>query len=155
MQVSFQFADGTVAAPGIAFTNENNTGVYRAASNDVRVSMAGTDIFRLFKSAGNYFADLFTAAFVKTLKLDYGAGTGALVTINKPSGRVTLNAATGASSSVSNNLVTPTSIVFTVLETVDATATSILPFAPGSGGFTVTLNAVPTGTVKIAFAVFN
>lgn len=43
MLVPLEFSDGTAAAPGITFTNETSSGFYRAATNDVRVSVAGSD----------------------------------------------------------------------------------------------------------------
>jgi hypothetical protein len=41
-----KFPDGTVSAPGITFTNETNSGLYRSASGDFRFSVAGTDEVR-------------------------------------------------------------------------------------------------------------
>jgi hypothetical protein len=35
--------DGVVGGPAYSFTNETTTGIYRAGSNDLRVSIAGTD----------------------------------------------------------------------------------------------------------------
>jgi len=164
MQAAMTFADGASATPSIAFTNETNTGLYRAASNDVRISMAGSDIFRLFKSTGNYFVDLFTAAFVKTIKLDWTDKSGGAAqidntTINKPAGKV-LAAITGGLGTgmfrVDNSLVTANSIVLVVLQTnTDATCTSVGSVVPAAGSFMVKFNANPTGNITFGFTVFN
>ena len=46
MTVTFKIADGTVSAPGIAFTNEPQTGFYRAGTGDMRAAVQGVDTFR-------------------------------------------------------------------------------------------------------------
>ena len=55
MLVAFRFADGTVALPSLSFTSETNSGIYRAATNDVRVSIAGVDRTRWRADASNPF----------------------------------------------------------------------------------------------------
>lgn len=52
MNASFQFADGTQAAPGAAWSAETSTGFYRAAAGDLRVSVLGTDMFRWKSDTG-------------------------------------------------------------------------------------------------------
>lgn len=47
MLVPFQNVDGTVLEPGITFTNEPGSGIYRAGSNDIRFSVGGEDTFRV------------------------------------------------------------------------------------------------------------
>lgn len=46
MTVPLYFADGTKAAPGASWNNEQSTGFYRAALGDIRVSVIGQDLFR-------------------------------------------------------------------------------------------------------------
>jgi hypothetical protein len=46
MLVPFKNADGNVITPGVSWTNESNTGFYRAAAADMRVSVAGSDRMR-------------------------------------------------------------------------------------------------------------
>jgi hypothetical protein len=46
MRASFQFADGTVSDPGIQWSNDNSTGIYRAGLGDMRVTVSGLDLFR-------------------------------------------------------------------------------------------------------------
>jgi hypothetical protein len=50
MQYPLTFGDGTVSAPGIAWTNETGSGLYRAAAADMRVSLQGYgDTFRWYQ----------------------------------------------------------------------------------------------------------
>jgi len=51
MLAPFKFADGTINAPSMTFDNEPLTGFYRAAFNDVRLSIFGEDIIK-FTPAG-------------------------------------------------------------------------------------------------------
>lgn len=46
MLTSFRFNDGSKAAPGIAFTNEPSTGIYRAAGGVLRIAVQGSDILQ-------------------------------------------------------------------------------------------------------------
>ena len=46
MLVPFLNADGTTLAPGISFSNEPNSGLYRPLVNDVRMSIGGEDTTR-------------------------------------------------------------------------------------------------------------
>jgi len=47
MNAPFKFEDGVVAAPSITWSNEPNSGWYRAGAGDMRVSIQGSDLFRL------------------------------------------------------------------------------------------------------------
>ena len=42
---SFSIGDGTVSAPGIAFSSDTNTGFYRAAADTIGVSCGGVSRF--------------------------------------------------------------------------------------------------------------
>ena len=81
------------------------------------------------------------------------AGTTGNQTINKISGTVNI-AAAGTSVTVTNSLVTTSSIVLCVLRTNDATA-RIASVVPGSGSFTINLTAAATGEVSVGFVVYN
>lgn len=74
-------------------------------------------------------------------------------TINKPTGTVNI-AAAGTTVTVTNSLVTTSSIVFAVLRTNDATAT-IKNVVPWSGSFVINLGAAATAEVSIGFIVYN
>ena len=89
-----------------------------------------------------------------SLGLAATATTTANPTINKPAGQVSV--AIGASTcTVTNSLVTATSIVLCELQFVDATFTEILSVVPGSGSFVITGNANATALTKIGFVVIN
>ena len=80
-------------------------------------------------------------------------GTTGNQTINKPSGTVNI-AAAGTTVTVTNSLVTTSSLVFCQLRTNDATA-KIKNVVPGSGSFVITLDAAATAEVSIGFFVIN
>ena len=46
MLAPFKFADGSRQAPGATWTNEPNTGLYRAAAGDLRMSVRANDVMR-------------------------------------------------------------------------------------------------------------
>jgi hypothetical protein len=46
MSVGLKGVDGSAAAPSFTFAAGTSTGLYRAATNDVRMSLGGTDYFR-------------------------------------------------------------------------------------------------------------
>lgn len=82
------------------------------------------------------------------------SGTPGAATINKPAGKVAI--AIGASSVVvTNSLVTSASIVLAVLQFADATANTIRSVVPGTGSFTINVNAAATAATKVAFVVIN
>lgn len=81
-------------------------------------------------------------------------GTTGNRTINKPAGTVNI-AAAGSSVTVTNSLVTSSSIVYAVLRTNDSSATGIKSVVPSSGSFIITLNAAATAEVSVGFIVFN
>lgn len=47
MLTSLKLGDGTVTAPAVTFTNETNSGLYRAAASDMRLAVGGVDRLRL------------------------------------------------------------------------------------------------------------
>ena len=81
------------------------------------------------------------------------AGTTGNQTINKASGTVNI-AAAGTSITVTNSLVTTSSIVFATIRTNDATAV-IKNVVPAAGSFTINLNAAATAETSIGFFVIN
>lgn len=82
------------------------------------------------------------------------SGTPGDATINKPSGIVAIAAGQSAVT-VTNSLVSATSVVMAVLQQVDGTLTQILTVVPGPGSFVVTGNAAATAATKVAFWVLN
>lgn len=82
-----------------------------------------------------------------------GGTTGAQV-INKPIGTVNFAAAATAIV-VTNSTVSTSSIIFPVIRTADATCTFVKSVVPGSGSFTITLNAGCTAETSVGFMVTN
>lgn len=80
-------------------------------------------------------------------------GTTGNQTINKPSGSVNI-AASGTTVTVTNSLVTSSSLVFAVVRTNDSTAL-IKNVVPGSGSFVINMNAAVTAETSIGFWVIN
>jgi len=81
------------------------------------------------------------------------SGTTGNQTINKASGTVNI-AAAGTTVTVTNSLVSATSIVFAVIRTNDATAT-IKNVVPAAGSFVINLGAAATAETSIGFFVIN
>jgi len=81
------------------------------------------------------------------------SGTTGNQTINKASGTVNI-AAAGTTVTVTNSLVTASSIVYAVIRTNDATAT-IKNVVPSAGSFVINLGAAATAEVSIGFFVIN
>lgn len=52
LEVAIRALDGSVGSPGYTFDNDPDTGIYRVASNNVRISAGGIDIFGFANSAG-------------------------------------------------------------------------------------------------------
>jgi hypothetical protein len=80
-------------------------------------------------------------------------GTTGNQTINKPSGTVNI-AAAGTTVTVTNSLVSTSSIVIAVVRTNDSTA-YIKNVVPSAGSFVITLGAAATAEVSIGFIVNN
>lgn len=80
-------------------------------------------------------------------------GTTGNQTINKAAGTVNI-AAAGTTVTVTNSLVSTSSIVLAVIRTNDATA-YIKNVVPGSGSFVINLGAAATAEISIGFVVIN
>ena len=81
------------------------------------------------------------------------SGTTGNQTINKASGTVNI-AASGTTVTVTNSLVSASSIVYAVIRTNDSTAT-IKNVVPSAGSFVINLGAAATSEVSIGFFVIN
>lgn len=113
-------------------------------------SAAITNPYSINVASGNSYHD---GKLVLGQTITTGGTTGNQ-TINKPTGTVNI-AAAGTTVTVTNSLVTTSSIVYAVIRTNDATATGIKNIVPASGSFVITLNAAATAEVSIGFIVFN
>ena len=63
---------GTVGAPSITFTDEQQSGLYRASSGDIRMSVLGTDVYRVTNA--NKF-EIWTGTEFKPVVLDGQQGS--------------------------------------------------------------------------------
>lgn len=80
-------------------------------------------------------------------------GTTGNQTINKMSGVINI-AAAGTTVTLTNSLISSTSIIHLTLQTADATAKSAIGVC-GAGSAVITLNAAATGAVAIGFLITN
>ena len=92
--------------------------------------------------------------YAPTLWASNDSGTPGNAVINRPSGQVAV-AIGAAAVTVTNDLVTATSVVICTLQFIDATFTQILSVVPGPGSFVITGNATATAATKIGFIVIN
>jgi hypothetical protein len=100
----------------------------------------------------NTYRDLLVRKHFVDQTVTAGGTTGAQ-TINKAAG--TVNIAAGQTAIVvTDSLVTTSSEVFAVIRTNDTTAL-VKNVVPGSGTFTITLNAAATAETSIGFIVLN
>lgn len=110
-----------------------------------------------FYAGGNGSGDLTmtlaAATGMSVTKTVTAGGTTGNQTINKMAGTVNI-ATAGTTVTVTNSLVSATSIVFAVVRTNDGTAT-IKNVVPGSGSFVITLTAGATAETSIGFFVVN
>lgn len=67
MRAPLLFGDGAEGAPGITWSNEPSTGLYRGGTGDMRVSVLGSDLFRWnngkaqqWDTTGSAWADVLT-----------------------------------------------------------------------------------------------
>lgn len=154
---------------GIAIDGTNQLS-FIAGNGTNRISRAAIGIASLTNTAGAESGDLtfltqsggtamsekmrITGAGGLTINAtNTAAGTTGNQTINKASGTVNI-AAAGTTVTVTNSLVTTSSIVFAVIRTNDATAV-IKNVVPGAGSFTINLNAATTAETSIGFFVIN
>jgi hypothetical protein len=92
---------------------------------------------------------------VKQLNIDQTIDTtaGDSATINKAAGRFRKDT-TGTTFTVTNSLVTTSSIIILTFVNQDLTAVN-MGVAASSGSFVVTFNGAPTGNTDVNFVVFN
>ena len=150
---------------------DNTNGFTIGAGNGTRmIGRAGISIASLTNTAGSESGDMIFStqsggtAMTEKMRITSGggitltatntaSGTTGNQTINKPSGTVNI-AAAGTTVTVTNSLVTASSIVFAVIRTNDATAT-IKNVVPAAGSFVINLGAATTAETSIGFFVIN
>jgi hypothetical protein len=124
------------------YINATETSITGTTHNLLNLLVGGSSRFRVNNSGKITFDSTITAA-----------GTTGDQTINKPSGTVNI-AAAGTTVTVTNNLVTTSSIVTAVVRTNDTTA-YIKNVVPSAGSFVITLGAAATAETSIGFIVNN
>jgi len=168
----YQVGTSTAAGNQAAYFDFSNTALTFAVgnSNSRLISRTGIGIANLNNTAGSEAGDMtfltqsggtamsekmrITGAGGLTINATNTAtGTTGNQTINKASGTVNI-AAAGTTVTVTNSLVTASSIVYAVIRTNDATAT-IKNVVPAAGSFVINLNAATTAETSIGFFVIN
>lgn len=136
---------------------KSNGGFYFSSSstpdgaNDAAIKRDGTNRLIIDNASGSP-ADLKVRQHYVDQTITAGGTTGNQ-TIDKAAG--TVNIAAGNSAvTVTNNLVSTSSLVFAVIRTNDATAT-IKNVVPASGSFVINLTAAATAEISIGFLVIN
>lgn len=112
------------------------------AGDFVNWQLAGTSKFKVKSSGLIVLENTVTAG-----------GTTGNQTINKPSGTVNI-AASGTAVTVTNSLVTTSSIVYAVARTNDTTC-SVKNVVPSSGSFVINMSAACTAETSVGFLVVN
>lgn len=171
MQSIFDVDNSNSTAGAQAFGFEKANGfVFTAANGTRRVARAALKLSNLVNTAGSETGDLsfYTkpsgGAIAESFRItsagglsaqgtNTASGTTGNQTINKTTGTVNI-AASGTTVTVTNSLVSTSSLVFAVIRTNDTTAT-IKNVVPGSGSFVITLTAAATAEVSIGFLVVN
>lgn len=83
-------------------------------------------------------------------------GTPGNATITTPTGQVAVAAAAASVTVTSNSdVVTTASIIYAVIQEVDATCNTVRSVVPSAGSFVITLNAACTADTNVGFVVFN
>ena len=75
LTAALKVVDGTVGGPGVAFTSETSSGLYRAGANDLRMTVGGTA--RSKWTAAGFFADVLTALTAVGVSLKGAVADGA------------------------------------------------------------------------------
>lgn len=147
-----------IAAPTLAFagasTVTNAATLYVNAAPTAGANATITNAYAFWVDAGTSRFDgavLFNGAI--TADAGDESGTPGAATINKAVGKAAI-AIGAASVTITNSLVTASSIVLVTAIDQDATAVN-LTAAPGSGSFVVTAAGVATAATKFSFLVIN
>lgn len=151
-----QITSGT-GASGLSITSTNSfLGDFNNNSNGTYLRIIdsnSTYAFNADATAAGIFALQEIADYQLNRTITAGGTTGNR-TINKPAGTVNFAAAATAIT-VTNSLVTTSSLIFTTIRTADATCTFVKSTVPGSGSFVITLNAGCTAETSVGFLVLN
>jgi len=160
---TFAVDSAPIASTNVSITNSSTyysaggavgSGVTNSYGLNITANTGATNnyIARYAGSAGEVVRYR-TDGQIALLATNTAGGTTGAQTINKPSGTVNF-AAAATSLVVTNSLCTTSSIVLCDIRTNDTTAV-IKNVVPGSGSFTITLNAAATAETSVGFLIIN
>lgn len=157
---SLQIDAGNATASALKFTAGTTTGQTSTDGVDFGIDTAGNGLMRqrealdlIFYTTNAEVMRLKAAGNIVVPTTVTAGGTTGAQTINKISGTVNFAAAATAIT-VTNSLVSATSIVMAVVRTNDTTSV-IKNVVPASGSFVITLNAAATAETSVGFFVIN
>lgn len=144
-------SDGTAASPGLYFTNDTNTGIYRPGADVLGIAAGGNDVARFTgnTSGVNYFN--ISAATTGNAVTIAAAGTDTNIGIAlTPKGSGNLNLTTGAYQLNGNNGVAEQDSAQTTVVGATAAASNTTSGAGTTAVGYQALNALTTGTRNTA-----
>lgn len=124
------------------FINDTETSLTGTTHNFADWQIGGTSRFKVRNSGLLVFDTTITAG-----------GTTGNQTINKPTGTVNI-AASGTAVTVTNSVITASSIVYAIARTNDTTC-AVKNAVPGSGTVTINMTAACTAETSVGFLVIN
>jgi len=127
MLAPLRFADGTVSAPGVAWTNETSSGFYRHNTGDMRVSLQGVDV-SIWNSTG------LTIPAAKALNAQGNAtvgGTLGVTGVLTATGGVSGNATTATTLQTARNI---NGVSFNGSANIDVNTVNTVTFNNGGAG---------------------
>ena len=160
--ISLEGSSVTNTIPTINFNAVNVFGRYISRAAIQATNFTNTtgsesgDMIFLTQSGGTAMSEkmrITSGGGITLTATNTASGTTGNQTINKASGTVNI-AASGTTVTVTNSLVTASSIVYAVIRTNDATAT-IKNVVPAAGSFVINLAAATTAETSIGFFVIN
>ena len=171
---------GSGAAPGYSFGTDTNTGLWAVADTVVVMSVNGSSVMSwgsgqgvnvygtIANGSGDALSDLggvgvaFRALYLSGSSTTGGFRLGRTITAGGTTGDRTINsvagtvnlAAAATSITVTNNLITTSSIVLGVMRTDDTTC-AIRSIVPGTGSFVINMTAACAAETSVGFVVTN
>lgn len=134
-----------------AFLRSPSSGVLEVSATQYTPAVTNTTSLG---TASIGWSGIFTSGKITNITAGNSTGTPGNATLNTPTGRSAI-AIGAAAVTITNSLVSATSIVLVVLQSADATLTQILRVVPAAGSFVVTGNANATAATNIGWVVFN
>ena len=148
-------AGGLVCLNGSACTSyiQQRTAGYVWIDSQAGAATIYVNAATLQEPSGNW--RLTAASGLLTQKAGDTSGTPGNATVNLTAAGQAAIAGGASAVTITSNVTTATSRVFAVLQAADATCTYVKNVIPGSGSFTINVNAACTGATKVAWNIFN